>query len=239
VKVESEPRLDDEPDETAADTTPRSRRGRPRQPGTEDAILRATIDLLTEAGVSGTTTNAIVARSGCSKATLYRRWPSRDELILDALRAAFRGRPDDIRHVVDQEHRLGSTVHAAARRGAGTFDSRIFRAVFPTVARELLSGGTIGRQFRADVFQPIRMAATARLRDAVERGEVDATVDGDLLFDLIYGGLLYRILLGEPLNDAVANSLADLVMKGAAGPRFRIRPGRVRSRVSPRTRSRS
>lgn len=240
MKVESEAHPDDQPDETAADTITRSRRGRPRHPATEDAILRATIELLTEVGVGGTTTNAIVARSGCSKATLYRRWPSRDGLILDALRVAVRGQPDDIRGVVELEHRLGSTIHATARRGARTFDSRIFRAVFPTIARELLSGGAIGKQFRTDVFQPIRVAARARLSEAVERGEIEASVDGDLVFDLIYGGLLYRILIGQPIDEAVADALADLVLNGAAGARLRSRPGRVRGpRVSPRTRSRS
>jgi AcrR family transcriptional regulator len=240
VKVESEPRPDDQPDETAAGTILRSRRGRPRQPATEDAILRATIELLTEVGVGGTTTNAIVARSGCSKATLYRRWPSRDGLILDALRVAVQGQPGDIRSVVELETKLGSTVHAAARRGTRIFDSRIFRAVFPTIARELLSGGAIGQQFRTDVFQPIRVAARARLREAEERGEIEISVDGDLVFDLIYGGLLYRMLIGQPIDDTVADAVADLVLNGAAGPRSRTRSGRVRRRgVSPRIRSRS
>jgi AcrR family transcriptional regulator len=241
VKVESEPRPDSRPGETAAASASRSSRGRPRQAATENAILRATIELLTEFGVSGTTTNAIVARSGSSKATLYRRWPSRDMLILEALRTAVRGQPNDIRTAVELEHRLRSTVQGAARRGAKIFDSRIFRAVFPTIARELLSGSTIGQQFRADVFSPIRIAAKARLREAVERGEVEGTVDGDLVFDLIYGGLLYRTLIGEPVNDAVADGLADILMAGVAGPRYRTRPGsRVRPRgLSPRTRSRS
>ena len=196
----------------------RARRGRRRQPATDDAILRATIELLTEAGVGGTTTSAIVARSGCSKATLYRRWPSRNMLILEALRTAVQGRPNDIRDVVAMEHELGSTIQAAARRGAKIFDTRIFRAVFPTIAKELTSGGAIGQQFLADVFSPIRVAAKARLRDAVERGEVDATVDGDLVFDLIYGSLLYRALIGEPIDEAVADSLSDLIARGSAGP---------------------
>ena len=200
-------------------------RGRRRQPATDDAILRATIALLTEVGVGGTTTSAIVARSGCSKATLYRRWPSRDVLILDALRTAVRGQPNDIRAAVALEHEVGSTIHGAARRGAKIFDSRIFQAVFPTIAKELMSRGPIGQQFRADVFTPIRVAAKTRLRGAVERGEVDPGVDGDLVFDLVYGALLYRTLIGEPIDDAVADSLADLILSGAAGSGPRIEAG--------------
>jgi AcrR family transcriptional regulator len=196
-------------------------RGRPRDPTTDHAILQATLDLLTEVGVEGTTTNAIAARSGCSKSTIYRRWPSRDTLILDALRLAARGRPDDIRRVIELEQEIGSTLHAAALRAADTFRSRIFRAVLPTIAREMLADSPIGRQFREDVFVPIRIDATARLREAAERGQIAQMADLNLVFDLIYGGLLYRVLVGEPIDEEVAHALTELVLTGAAGPRSR------------------
>jgi AcrR family transcriptional regulator len=199
------------------------RRGRPRRPETDALILRSAIDLLVEVGIGGTTTNAIADRSGCSKATIYRRWPSRDALLLDALREAVQGRPDDIRLVVDQERELGSTLHAAAYRGAKVFDSGIFRAVFPTIVRELLSGSAIGERFRAQVFAPIRAGARARLLESIEREEIGPAVDPDLAFDLIYGGLLYRVLLGQPVDEDVGAALAELVMEGAAGPRYRDR----------------
>jgi AcrR family transcriptional regulator len=177
--------------------------------------MRATMELLTEVGIDGATTNAIAARSGCSKSTLYRRWPSRDALIIEALRQAVQGRPDDIRDVVGLEQELGSILHAGARRAAAVFDSRIFRAVFPTIARELLADGPIGRQFRAEVFQPIRAAARQRLRLAAGHDGIDPTVDQDLVFDLIYGAVLYRILLGEPMSDEVTRGIADLTVAGA------------------------
>lgn len=208
------------PDRGGAETAP-ARRGRPRDPTTDPLILRATLDLLTEVGVEGATTNAIAARSGCSKSTIYRRWPSRDTLILDALRLAAQGRPADIRRVIELEQEIGSTLHAGALRGAAIFSSRVFRAVLPTLARELLADSPIGRQFRADVFGPIRSDATARLRQAVERGQITPLADPNLVFDLIYGGLLYRVLVGEPIDDDVAHALTDLVLTGAAGPRSR------------------
>jgi AcrR family transcriptional regulator len=238
VKVETEPRPVQIPRETAPSTNAGERRGRPRRPATQDAILQATIELLTEVGVDGTTTNAIVARSGCSKATIYRRWASRDALILDALRTVFGGRTDDIQYVVDLEQELGVT-RAAARRGARVFDSRIFRQGFPTAARELLSGGAIGRQFRVDVFKPIREGATARLRAQGSRGEMDPTVDADLLFDLVYGGLFYRSLMGEPIDDTVADSIADLVKAGAPGSRSPDHGASAEQDLNPRIRSRS
>jgi AcrR family transcriptional regulator len=238
VKVETEPRPDQVPNEAAPSSATGERRGRPRHPATQDAILQATIELLTEVGVDGTTTNAIVARSGSSKATIYRRWASRDALILDALRTVFGGGTNDIQYVVDLEQELGVT-RAAARRGARVFDSRIFREGFPTAARELLSGGLIGQRFRADVFKPIRKAAKARLREVAARGEMDPSVDADLLFDLIYGGLLYRSLMGEPIDDTVADSVAGLVKAGAAGSGSSDHAASAEQGLNPRIRSRS
>lgn len=212
---------DDDRTATGAEETRPHRRGRPRDPAADPAILRATLELLTEVGVDGAKTNAIANRSGCSKSTIYRRWPTRELLILDALRMASRVRPDEGGSTIDPEPELGSPLHAAAHRGAKTIDSRLFRAVFPTIARELLADSAIGEQFRTDVFVPIRAAAKARLLEAIERGEIAPAIDPDLLFDLIYGGLLYRVLFGEPVDDIVAGDLADLVMNGAAGPQYR------------------
>ncbi len=138
----------------------------------------------------------------------------------------MQGRPADIEVVVDLERELGSTLHAAARRGASVFDSQILRAVFPTIAKELLSGSAIGEQFRTSVFVPIRTDAKARLLEAIGRGEIDPSVDRDLVFDLIYGGLMYRVLVGETVEDETVAALADLVMSGAAGPRYRNRSSR-------------
>lgn len=52
----------------------------------------------------------------------------------------------------------------------------------------------------------------------MERGEIDPTVDRDLVFDLIYGGLMYRVFVGETVDENAVQALADLVMNGAAGP---------------------
>jgi AcrR family transcriptional regulator len=214
---------DADPRALADETAAPPRRGRPRNPTTDTTILRATIELLTEVGVPGTTTDAIVERSGCSKATIYRRWPTRDALIMDAFRIAVRGQPDDVRAGVELERELGSTIHAAALRGMGIFNSQLFRSVFPTIARELLAGSETGEKYRADVFYPIRIAARARLAEAIEREEIAPTVEADLLFDLLYGGLLYRILVGEPVDEEIARAMADLAMTGAAGRRYRER----------------
>jgi AcrR family transcriptional regulator len=199
------------------------RPGRPRRPAVEAAVLDAAAQLLGEVGARGTTIDAIARRSGCSKTTIYRRWPTRDAILLEVLRGAAQGRPDDILRVIELERELGSTVHAAARRGAAVFSATLMRAVLPLIARELLADTPIGEGFRREVFRPIRAAANDRLRGAVDRGEVSDDVDGDLVFDAIYGAMLYRSLVGAPIDEGVAERLGDLVMGGAAGPSYRPR----------------
>jgi AcrR family transcriptional regulator len=205
---------DRHPDQAPRTAASATRRGRPRQPATDAGILRATIELLTEVGVAGTTTDAIVARSGRSKTTIYRRWPTRNALILDAIRTVFAGQPEDIRDSIEAERRLGSTIRAAARRAANVFDSPLFRETFPTISAELLGRGSIGQRFRSDVFMPVRDAAKGRLLAGATREELNPTVDPDLVFDMVYGALLYRALMGEPVDSATADALATLVLSG-------------------------
>jgi AcrR family transcriptional regulator len=215
-------------------------RGRPRRT-IDEAVLIATTERLRVVGARRTTIDAIAARSNCSKTAIYRRWPTRDAILLDALRRATFGRPDDVRDVVEIERELRSTVHAAAIRGSMIFASEIMLAVLPTITREVLSASPIGEAFRHEIFRPIRAAAKERLQAAIDRGEVSDDVDADLVFDMAYGTMLYRALMGEPVDATVAGVLADLMMHGVAGPERASDRTRRRStrptRISPRHRA--
>jgi AcrR family transcriptional regulator len=192
------------------------RPGRPRPPATDQVILRATIELLIAGGLNAATVDAIARRSGCAKTTIYRRWPSRDALILDAFRMAVRGTAEDVRTTQELGEELGSTVQGSARNLLRLVTSPLFRAAFPTIARELLGDTSLGERFRAEVFQPIRAALRERLLEEVERGELRADIDPDLVLDLVNGAILYRALLGELLDERTANAVADLISTGAA-----------------------
>jgi hypothetical protein len=69
------------------------------------------------------------------------------------------------------------------------------------------------------------------LLEAIDRGEIDPEVDRDVVFDLVYGGLMYRVLVGEPVDEGAAQALADLVMTGAAGPQYRNRSSKAVARA--------
>jgi AcrR family transcriptional regulator len=208
--------------------------GRPRPPTTDQSILQATIELLTEGGPTAATVDAIAHRSGSAKTTIYRRWPSREALILDALRVAVRGTSEQVEATRELGLALGSTVRGSAHNILNLVQNAVFRAAFPTIAHELLGETSLGEQFRADVFRPIRDNLKTRLRDEVARGEIRPNIDLDLVFDMVHGAMLYRALVGERVDERVADAIADLILSGAAAP---VSSPRVKTAVDPSRRA--
>jgi AcrR family transcriptional regulator len=211
--------------------TVRKLRGRPRPPATDQSILKATMELLTEGGSATATIDAIALRSGRAKTTIYRRWPSREALILDALRLAVRGTTEQVEARRDLDVALGSSVRGAARNILVLVQNPVFRAAFPTISHELLGETTLGNRFRAEVFRPIRASLKTRLRDEVARGEIRPDIDFDLVFDMVNGAMLYRALVGEPIGEGIAEAIADLILSGAAVEANASRPNTA---VNPR-----
>jgi AcrR family transcriptional regulator len=193
------------------------RTGRPRPPATEQSILRATVELLTEGGTRAATIDAIATRSGCAKTTIYRRWASRDALILQAFRVAVMATDEEIREAERFAATPGSTLRSSARNILRIVQKPLFQAAFPTIAQELLGGTSLGNRFRAEVFRPIRATLRAKLAESIQTGELRPGTNPDLVFDLVNGAILYRALVGEPIDEDVADGIADLITKGAGG----------------------
>ena len=215
-------------------TAEKRRAGRPRPPATDQSILRATLELLSEGGAEAATIDAIARRSGSAKTTIYRRWPSREALILDAMRAAVRGSAEQVEEARELHRPLGSTIRGSARNFVTLVQSPVFRAAFPTIAHELLGETELGEAFRADVFRPIRARVKELLREEVDRGELRPDVDTDLVLDLVNGALLYRALVGGQLDEAVADALAEIVLAGARRPAPPAGPARGTRGAHPR-----
>ena len=83
----------------------RHRGGRPRLPDTDRAILRAVGELMSEQGMSGTTINAVAARSGVARGTVYRRYPNRSAMIAGAVRASRDWRPIEVGDDIETNYR--------------------------------------------------------------------------------------------------------------------------------------
>src|SRR5829696_3457055 len=130
------------------------RRGRPRRADADQAILTATVELLGEVGVAGFSMDLLAQRAGVGKATIYRRWPSKEALMLEAMRTVV-------------------TPITVPDTGAVHTDLR----------------GYVG-QLRVSLEDYLRNRQTTVrtiIRRGIDRGELAADTDVDLLVDLVLG----------------------------------------------------
>jgi AcrR family transcriptional regulator len=174
----------------------------------EDAILLATLELLAECGYDQLTMDAVAARARCSKATIYRRWPGKAELVTTAVRrhagdpAATAPDTGSLRTdlLTALEVMRISMVNQDAARILGLMLAMRNDAELAAVVRgQLLTS-------KREVFG----AAAGR---AIARGEVPATADHLLLAEICSAVLLSRLLVtGEPLDDAFIRHLVDAVL---------------------------
>jgi AcrR family transcriptional regulator len=172
----------------------------------ETELLAVTLELLQQHGYDGLTVDAVAAAARASKATVYRRWPSKAELVV----AAF---IEGTREVAVAPNtgtlrgdllRLGQVVCEQARQHASTM-----RAVLVEVSRNAALNDAMQHQLldqRKALIQSI-------LREAVERGEIDEAVITDELWDLLPGYLIFRsILATRPPTRRTVQALVDDVM---------------------------
>jgi AcrR family transcriptional regulator len=186
-----------------------SRPGRPRSEATRLAILDATADLMLESGFSGTTIEAIAARARVSKVTIYKWWPSRGAVAIDAYFHRFRETsvfPDTGDVVTDITAQILSVIET-------------FRGQAGYVMAELLghaqSDPALAETLRVRWLQPRREAAAAVLRRAIDRGEIRSDVSLPVLMDELYGPVYWRLIARhEPLSDEFAHELVANTLRG-------------------------
>src|SRR6476659_1180792 len=110
-------------------------RGRPRDAEAGARVLRACVDLLTEVGAEATTMAAVIERSGVARATVYRRWPNREALLIAALRE-LKGRGP-----VALSGNLETDIARSADQARHILSEDRFRSILPLLARDLVKGG--------------------------------------------------------------------------------------------------
>ncbi|MGW3044913.1 TetR/AcrR family transcriptional regulator [Kitasatospora sp. NPDC001159] len=199
--------------ESQAEQTPSTRphTGRRRNEAAHRAILDAALNLL--AGSDGTpvTIDAIARTAGVGKQTVYRWWPSKGAVLLDALTDRADqdvSGPDTGALRTDLRAFIATTFDAAQR---GTTASAL-RALAREAARD---------PHLAELMQSFTATRRDALRDllarGLERGELAGDADLDLIVDQVYGVFWYRFLLGHgPLDETVAERLADSLATGSA-----------------------
>jgi AcrR family transcriptional regulator len=176
---------------------------------TDEKILEATRQLLVSQGVHKLTVEGVAIRSGVAKTTIYRRYRSKHELALAVLLAM-------VREVVAAVPDLGETraeLVAFVSGGIRILGQTPMGRVMQGLVSDLATDKTLGGAFREQVVAE-RLAEVRRLLDrGVERGEIRSGADYELVHDLLFGPIYYRLLLsGGPLDEQLAEQIVDSVM---------------------------
>jgi len=184
--------------------------GRPRSSEARQAILAAALADLRERGYAAVTIEGIAARAGVGKQTIYRWWPSKADVVLEAARVEAAARI-----AVPDRGSLGADLRAFL---TATFRQRDQQPVVVGLMAQALLDPEFADKFREQFLFGRRAALRAVFERACERGEVPVEVDVELLIDVVFGVLWYRLLIGHaPLTPRAARQLAELVERAVAG----------------------
>jgi AcrR family transcriptional regulator len=197
--------------ETAGTTR---RPGRPRSERARQAILRAAADLLLDESGPRVSMDAVAERAAVSKTTIYRWWPSKEMLALDALLdwATAGSTPQDTGS-------LRGDMLALIHPWVEEIGRRPFGRVIAGLLEQSHADPQIAQAYRSRFVLLRREPMRAVLERAVARGEAPADLDLDVALDLIYGPLYHRLLHGHaPLTGRFAEDVVDRLLTGIAHP---------------------
>ncbi|MCC5668777.1 TetR/AcrR family transcriptional regulator [Nostoc sp. CHAB 5784] len=188
--------------------TPKAPRGRQRNQAVHQAVLKAAYELLLEKDFAAVTIEGVAARAGTAKTTIYRWWPTKGALLVDAFLEATQpkiefpntGSPIEMfkqQITLMVQAYAGETGHSVASLiAAGQMDkntAEAFRTQFLVIRREL------GKQV---------------LQKAIEQGLFIADLDPDVALDLLYGPIYFRLLMGYKLDTQFAEQLVEHAFLG-------------------------
>lgn len=187
------------------------RPGRPRDPQADALILQAAHDELVASGFGGFTVDAVASRAGVGKATIYRRWPSREELVLGAARVVIENH-----EVPDTGHVRSDLVQYFSRayKDKASGKAAEFSGVFPALVAEAAVNPDLKRLLQ-EFLEERRSATRQIVARGVARGELSSAIDTDLFIDMMSGPLLYRSALSErPVDADVVAVVVDAALRG-------------------------
>ena len=186
-------------------------RGRPRSAKAHAAILKAAASLLLEHGLDAVSMDAVAARAGVSKATIYRWWPTKETLALDALYTEWTAAAPVPKDTGSLRGDLIELLSPWARLVTAQPYARVIAALLANTRTD----PAFAAQYQQHVIEPRRDQAREIFGRAVQRGEVPADLDLEVALDLIYGPLYLRLLQGHaPLDDGFVRAAIDLALAG-------------------------
>ena len=187
------------------------RPGRPRSEQAEQAIVDAALDLFGERGVEGVCVEAVAAKAGVGKATIYRRWTSKEELLIAALGSLKSPMPDPQGATVRED--LTEMVDVMVRDAA---DPRYARQ-FAMLHGEGENYPKLMARYYETIIQPRREVIKAALQRGIDRGELRADLDVDVAMLSLTGTVMAR---GKhdptPASPGFAARVVDELLAGMA-----------------------
>src|SRR5699024_6124608 len=166
---------------------------RKKGPRSEQEILRATIDLIDLNGYTDLTIEAIAARASVGKTTIYRWWTSKEELVLDAYLMQM-----EIQFDFNAKEPLQQGFLNNMKKLTYVLNSNLGRAVAMIVTED----DDIADKFYTEYLKPRRTQSKDILSLAVERGDIKSSVDLDMMLDMLYGPIYFRIFIFKDMPDA-------------------------------------
>jgi AcrR family transcriptional regulator len=185
--------------------------GRPRSENSRQAILRSTIKLLRRSSFADLSIEAIAADAKVGKATVYRWWPNKGALVVDA----FAFSTEDELHFPDS----GSVYKDMSLQISQWLG--VLHSPRGCIVRAIIAAGQSDRElleeFRKRLLRPRRQEAYQTLRRGIERGELPRNLDLDLVLDILYGAIYMRFLIRhDELSEDYVKEVCRLVLDGAA-----------------------
>ena len=199
----------DAPEGGAAIVEAALRRGRPRSEKANRAILDATQALIIERGFADLRLEHVAARAGVAKATLYRRWPSKEALALELLLELAAP------HLaVEDEGDTRAELQAAVRHIVDALTNTPFGPAVRALLSQIAINPSLGDPFRATVVQARRDEVARIVARGIARGDLRPDADVDLATETLAGPLYYRLMFGGELSDAVADRVVETFLRG-------------------------
>jgi AcrR family transcriptional regulator len=186
-----------------------TRLGRPRSERARLAILEAAADLLVEGGLSAATIEAIAARAGVSKVTIYKWWPTRGAVAIDAYFLRFSqtilfGDSGDL--TTDLVEQMLVLIDAFRGRAG---------VIMGELIGQTQTDLSLAETMRTGWLKPRREASTAVLQRAIDRGDIEPDIDIPAVLDQLYAPLYFRLIMRhEPLTADLGATLVSNVLNG-------------------------
>lgn len=203
--------------------------GRPKEERADRAIVAATLELMAQVGVRDLRVDDVAERATVSKATIYRRYRSKDVLISAAVATLV----SEIA-IPDTGSTRGDLL-ALMEQAVDLYTGPLAPRLMPSLVDEARRNPELANTVRNDFLTRWRAALSTVLERAVRRGDLGRGLDFELALDVLGGALFYRLLItGGPIDRRLAEGVVDLILRGfapndkgvlaAADPKARKRP---------------